>query len=154
MDLIILSLPWNAFVTLPRDQCEPGKWSSFIKTKSFSSKFRWLVSLFWRRCSHSTHSLIKRPQNKFATLCTDFHIDLYSRGDVSNIPAEWFSNFLLKILFVVNPSKSFESPLQGKSGLPFRMHSISQSIVISDSSWYLLSFVTVFMAVFDNLIRD
>ena len=34
------------------------------------------------------------------------------------------------------------------------MHLISQSIVISDSSWYVLWFVTVFKALLDNLIRD
>ena len=39
-DLIILSLPWNTLVTLPRGQCECGKWSSFIKTKLFSWKFQ------------------------------------------------------------------------------------------------------------------
>ena len=34
------------------------------------------------------------------------------------------------------------------------MHLISQNIVISDSSWYVLWFVTVFKALLDNLIRD
>ena len=108
-DLIILSLPWNTLLTLLRGQCERGKWSSFIKAKLFFWKFQWLVSHFWRHCSNGTYSLIKRSQNKFTALCTDFHFDLYSCGDVSNIPGEWLSNLLIKKLFGVNASKKFGS---------------------------------------------
>ena len=113
-------------------------------------KFQWLVSHFWRRYSNATYSLKKRSWNKFTPLCTDFNFDLYSCSDVSNIPVEWLSNVLLKNIFVVKPSKSSGLSLQGNSGLLLRMDSISQSIVISDSSWYVLSFVPVFMTVIDN----
>ena len=61
---------------------------------------------------------------------------------------------LIKKLFCVNASKSFGSSLQSKSGLLLRMHSISQSIIISSSSWYDLSFVTVFLPLLDRLVRD
>ena len=65
-----------------------------------------------------------------------------------------FENDLFKKLFVVHVLELFGSSLQGESGLLFRIHSISQSIVISDSLWYVLSFVLVFMALLGNLIRD
>ena len=61
---------------------------------------------------------------------------------------------LIKNLFCVNASKSFGPSLQSKSGLLLRMHSISQSIIISSSSWYDLSFVTVFLPLLDRLVRD
>ena len=151
-DLIMLSLPWSTFVTLLWSQCEHGNWLSLIKTKLFSLKFRWLVSHFWRCHSDGTYSLTKRFQNKFTSLCIDFHFDLYSCGDVLNIPGEWLWNFLIQKLFGVNAS--FELLLQGKSGLLLRMHSIWQSVGISDSLWYVLSFITVFMPLLDNMTRD